>query len=146
MNELITPELMLDIQERAAIGHSTRQISEWLMSLGINYSHVSVSRVINKSRKSRAKLSEEIMRPILEKQLGNNVAILADMMAECQKTIELAKTNGDERLKMLAMSRMKDFLTLAFKVNGVATDDTENNDDSTDYHEMISRFDFKNKD
>lgn len=144
MNQLITPQLMLQIQERSAMGHSLRDIQEWLSTQGITYSHVSISRIIKKQRTMRQELSTEILRPILAAQLTNDLDILADMIKECQQTIELAKTKGDQRLKLLAMARMKEFLVISFKVKGVDTDDNQS-EDTADYREVVTRLDWKVK-
>lgn len=145
MNSLITPALMLEIQERAAIGQSLRQIQEWLANQGIKYSHVSISRVIKKQRKQRETLSQEILRPLLEKQLTNDLDILAAMIEECQTTIKLAKAKGDERLKLHAMDRMDKFLRMSFKVKGIETEDDANTAVDADYNEVLTRFDWKVK-
>ena len=145
MNTSITPAIMLEIQERAAIGFSLRDIQSWLAEQGIVYSHVSISRVIKKQRIGRQELSQEILRPILTAHLTNDMEILADMMRECQVTIEMAKKKGDQRLKLLAMARMKEFLAMSFKVKGVETEDSSP-EESVDYNEVITRFDWKKKD
>ena len=146
MNTLITPEIMFEIQERSAASHSTREIQAWLASLGIKYSHVSISRVINKHRKARYEITESIMRPILEKQIHNDLDILQEMIMLCRETIRLAEIKKDKRLVLATMARMKEFLTLSFKVKGISTDDeSDKKDDSIDYDEVIHRFDFTKK-
>lgn len=137
---------MLEIQERSAIGHSLRQIQEWLATQGIKYSHVSISRVVKKNRTERHELTKEILRPLLEKQLTNDLDILAAMIQECQTTITLAKADGDERLKLNAMDRMEKFLRMSFKVKGIETDDEKDSAVETDYNEVLTRFDWKDKD
>lgn len=147
MNSLITPEIMLEIQERSAIGHSLRDIKEWLLKeKQISYSRVSISRVINKQRAMRKELTEEIMRPILAEKINNDLEILDAMIEECKATISMAKVKGDQRLKLGAMDRMDKFLRLSFKVKGIETEDTKDQAVETDYNEIITRFDWKNKD
>lgn len=145
MNSLITPEIMLEIQERSATGHSLRQIQDWLAKQGIKYSHVSISRVIKKSRQARHEITTDILRPLLKEHLTNDMDILSNMIAECQTTIDIAKTKGDQRLKLNAMDRMEKFLKMSFKLKGINTDDEANQAVETDYNEVLERFDWKVK-
>lgn len=146
MHSLITPELALAIQERSAIGQSLRQIQEWLLNdQGIKYSHVSISRLISRTHKKREKMSQEILRPLLEKQLTNDLDILSSMIEECQTTIKLAKAKGDERLKLHAMDRMDKFLRMSFKVKGINADDEKDTAVEADYNEVLTKFDWKVK-
>lgn len=151
MNTKITPEIMLAIQERSAIGHSLRDISKWLKTAhNIDYSHLSVKRVVDKQRKERYVLSEEILRPILEKRLTSDMDMLDKALAECLLTIDLAKSKGDQKLKMQALDRLDKFLRISFKVKGVPVDDNDDIQAENDISKLVADFSFleskKNKD
>lgn len=143
MNTKITPEIMLAIQERAAMGHSLREISKWLKDKhDIVYSHISVKKVIDKNRKMRHEISQEILKPILEKRLTTDLDILESAIKECQDTIELAKSKGDQKMKMAALDRLDKFLRLSFKVKGIETEDSEAEELDLDYNKIMQDFSF----
>ncbi len=143
MNKDITPEIMLAIQDRSAIGHSCRQIRDWLLKeYNITYSYVSVSKVINKSRSIRQQISEDILRPILEKRLTNDMEILDEALSDCRETIAFAKKNKDKALLLKSLDRLDKFLRISFKVKGVAVDDTDEIGEATGFKEMSKKFNF----
>jgi hypothetical protein len=142
----LTPQIILEIQERSAAGISLRDTQTWLLeSKGITYSHVSISRLLKRRRSTRTEMAEQTIKPLIEKLLTNDLNIMEGIIADCQATIDIAKKKGDQRLKLQAIGQMKQLLELSFKIKGINTEE-EKPVESVDYNEIIHRFDWKKKD
>lgn len=140
----ITPDLQLEIQNRAAVGWSARQISDWLLAeKGIKYSHVSVARRIKRSRSERKQYSEEILKPYLEKTLTSDLDLLEEIIRDARKVLKEAQKSVEPRLVLAAIDRLDKLLNTRRKFCGI--DDSEDDNTETldiNYKEMAERFNF----
>lgn len=140
---VITPELQLEIQNRAAVGWSARQISDWLHNEhGIKYSHVSVNRRIKKYRSERKQYSEEILKPYLEKTLTADLELLDEIIKDARKVLKDAQKVGEPRLVLSAIDRLDKLLNTRRKFVGIDDKDDDTETVDINYKEMAERFNF----
>lgn len=128
----ITPALQLEIQNLAATGWSSRQISAWLKKEhGISYSHVSVSRRIVNHRSTREQYTEEFLKPYLEKTLTADLELLDLVIKDAEAIKVAALKTGEPRLALSAIDRIAKLLYIRLKSVG-------GHDDKSDETETIN--------
>lgn len=140
----ITPDILLEMQNRAAVGWSTRQISEWLMKeKGIKYSHISVAKRIKKSRSERKQYSEEILKPYLEKTLTSDLDLLDEIIKDARKVLKDAQKGNEPRLVLSAIDRLDKLLNTRRKFCGIEDKDEDSTETvDINYKEIADRFNF----
>jgi hypothetical protein len=145
-DKMITPEMVLDVTNKAATGWSYRQIANWLLTThNIKYSHVSVARCVNQHIGKRRKLSEEILKPYLEKSLTSDLDLLDDLVKEAKRVMKFAKQTNEPRLVLSAIDRLTKLADMRLKMSGAQRDDTTIETVEVDWQQMNDKYSIRPK-
>jgi hypothetical protein len=109
----IPPELHEQILSRAAKGHTTRQIAEWLKkSKAIDVSHVSVAAVIKKHRVERREVAKHVVESYVEKSLPKDLAELDKIQAANVALLRKAQAEAKRDLTVAAVEKVTKLTTV----------------------------------
>ena len=141
MPKQIEPNMVLEITNKSALGWSFRQISDWLMKAHkIKYSHVSVARVVRQNVAQRRTLSEDILKPYLEKSLTSDLELLNDLIRDANRIKKEAMKNGEPRLALAATDRLTKLVDIRLKLSGAHKEETQVETVEVDWQEMKNKF------
>lgn len=142
MQKQLDPHLVLDIQNKAAMGWSYRQIQDWLLAQHqIKYSHVSIGRCVKKAISQRKQYTEEILKPYLEKSLTSDLDLLEDLIRDANRIKKDALKNNEPRLALAATDRLTKLVDIRLKMSGAHKEDTSTIETiEIDWREMKDKF------
>lgn len=144
--KLITPEMVLDVTNKHAAGWSYRQISDWLMTAHkVKYSHVSVARAVQQNISKRRQLSEDILKPYLEKSLTSDLELLQDLIRDASRIKKEAMKSGEPRLALAAIDRLTKLADMRLKMSGAHKEETTVETLEVDWKEMNDKYGISKK-
>lgn len=141
MKKNIPPDIVLQIQNRAANGNSYRSIGDWLLKEhGIKYSHVSIAKCVKQGREMRTDFAKEIVKPYLEKTLTKDLEEIDIQIAAAKAIIEQSRIDKEPRLELAAQDRLIKWLDLKRKFSGIDAPEEKNDHIEINYIEMEKKF------
>lgn len=141
LQKMLAPEMVLEIQNKAAMGWSYRQIQDWLMTQHkIKYSHVSIGRCVKKALSQRRQYTEEILKPYLEKSLTSDLDLLEDLIKDANRIKKDAMKSGEHRLALAATDRLTKLVDIRLKMSGAHKESSSQETIEIDWKEMKEKF------
>jgi hypothetical protein len=124
----IPPDLESELLAKAASGHTTRQLSAWLLEAhAVDASHAAVARLLAKHRDARADIAKSVVRENLARTLTTDLDVLAKHVAKLDALADRS-ADGEPEFYLKAVEQLRKLVDTRLHYAGADQPDTQSDE------------------